>query len=423
MSFELSYQQECARNAILSWYRSSDRKPWFYLAGFGGTGKSSVITAVTSSIRGNIIYAAPTGRAALVMSKKGCVGARTLHSLLYRPAGMSGNRQQIEKLRELIALSPGDGKGVALKADLTAQFQEELKTLPAESGRAKILTSALKTGLSNVKDLVSANPIFALNLESDLREANLLVIDEVSMVPESVITDALSFGVPVLVMGDLGQLPPVKAISPFSKEKPDFELQEIHRQAKDSPIIYLATLARQGKRLPLGTHGNCIVTRESLEEEALAADQIIVGRHVTRWATNDKVRMLQGRTGILPNPGEKVICRHNDAKRGLLNGDQFIVDDCKDTGKHQCMLSIHNEDLSLRLPCWKAYFHREEPNPYMKKDAGCMDHSYAITANASQGGQWPTVYVRDESKYFRGAESKWLYTACSRPTTKLVVRV
>lgn len=423
MSFSLSAEQERARTAILAWYRSPARKPWFYLAGCAGTGKSQTITSTTSNIKGNIIYAAPTGRAALVMSKKGCVGARTLHSLLYRPAGMSGNRQQIEKLRELIALPVGDSKGATLRTDLTAQFQEELKTLPVESGRAKILTSALKTGLSNVKELVSANPIFTLNLESDLREANLLVIDEVSMCPASVIEDALSFGVPVLVMGDLGQLPPVKAISPFTKEKPDFELIEIHRQAKDSPIIYLATLARQGKRLPLGIHGNCIVTRESLEEEALAADQIIVGRHVTRWATNDKVRTLQGRTGFLPNPGEKVICRNNDAKRGLLNGDQFVVDDCKDTGKYQCMLSIHNEDLSLRLPCWKAYFNREEPNPYMKKDAGCFDFSAAITANASQGGQWPTVYVRDESKYFRGAESKWLYTACSRPTTKLVVRL
>lgn len=423
MSFELSHQQECARTAILSWYRSPNRKPWFYLAGCAGVGKSATITATTSSIKGNIIYAAPTGRAALVMAKKGCVGARTLHSLLYRPAGMSGNRKQIEMLRELRDMPTGDSKGSALRASLSAEFQEELKTLPPESGRAKVLTIALKTGLSNVKDLVSANPIFSLNLESDLREAHLLVIDEVSMCPESVISDALSFGVPVLVMGDLGQLPPVKATNPFSKEKPDYELTEIHRQHKDSPIIYLATLARQGKRLPLGTHGNCIVTRESLEEEALAADQIIVGRHVTRWATNDKVRQLQGRTGILPNPGEKVICRHNDAKRGLLNGDQFIVDDCKDTSKYQCTMSVHNEDLSLRLSCWKAYFHREEPNPYMKKDAGCFDMAQSITANAAQGGQWPTVYVRDESKYFRGAESKWIYTSVTRASEKVVVRV
>ncbi len=421
MSFELSADQERARAAILSWFRSPNRKPWFYLAGCAGTGKSSVITATTASIKGNVIYAAPTGKAAMVMAKKGCFGARTLHSLLYRPAGMSGNRQQIEQLRELRNLPSGDVKAKSLISSLLSQFQEELKAVPPESGRAKVLTLAIKTGLLNVKDLISANPIFSLNLESDLREASLLVIDEVSMVPESVIADVLSFGVPVLVQGDMAQLPPVMSTSPFQKEKPDFELTEIHRQSKDSPIIYLATLARQGKRLPVGTHGNCIVTREKLEQEAMAADQIIVGKHVTRWATNDKVRELLGHAGVLPNKGEKVICRHNDPKRGLLNGDQFIVDSCTDSSKHQCTLSISNEDISLRLPAWKAYFHREEPNPYMKKDAGCFDMAYSITCHSSQGSQWDNVYVYAER--FPGQGPQWLYTGISRAAQKVVVRV
>jgi DNA polymerase III delta prime subunit len=122
---QLSAEQERARAAILSWYRSSDRKPWFLVEGPAGSGKSSVITATTDSIDGKVLYAAPTGRAALVMRKKGCPHAMTLHSLLYTPKGMGGNRKQVELLRDLQS-----GKDV--KAQLMSMLQAELVVLEAQ---------------------------------------------------------------------------------------------------------------------------------------------------------------------------------------------------------------------------------------------------------------------------------------------------
>jgi exodeoxyribonuclease-5 len=423
MNIELSAEQERARAAILSWFRSSDRKPWFYLQGYAGTGKSSVITATTSCIDGRVIYAAPTGKAALVMHRKGCHGARTLHSLLYRPAGMSGKREQIEQLRELKNLQPQAPRAAELRSALGKQFQEELKTLDPESMRFKLLTQALKQNLSNVKDLTSSNPLFNVNEESDLKGAELLVIDEISMVPKAVVEDALKFNVPILVQGDPGQLPPVMAQGFFTKVQSDFTLTEIHRQAKDSPIIYLATLAREGKTLPLGYHGDCLVTRDVTDEMAMGADQIIVGRHKTRHATNDKVRELLGFTGPIPKEGERVICRKNNHQLGLLNGDQFTVKGCKVLSVDKCIISVENEDLSLRCKAHRDYFEKKEPNPWTAKEAESFDFSYAITCHASQGSQWDNVFVRDESKYFAGLERQWLYTAASRAAKKLTIRV
>jgi exodeoxyribonuclease-5 len=422
MSISLSAEQERARCAILANLRSPHRKQCFFLIGPAGSGKSSVIMATTESVKGNVIYVAPTAKAALVMRRKGCPNPRTIHNLLYRPAGMSGNRDQIEMLRELRNLPSGDGKVSTIKSTLTAQFTEELKTLPADSSRAKILKMALASNLNKINELVSSNPLFTLNLESDLREASLLVIDEVSMLSAPIMDDILSFGVPVLAQGDLNQLPPVRAVSYFADKKPDFELTEVHRQAKDSPIIYLATLARQGLRLPLGAHGNCLVTNESLEEEAMAADQVIVGTHKMRWGTNDKMRGLLGFTSQFPVPGDRLICRSNNHKLGLLNGDQFKTTSFKDMGA-QCRIGIENEELSTTVTCHREYFFRKEPNPWTKKSAECMDFSYAITCHSAQGSQWPTGYVRDESKTFKADSHRWLYTALTRFSEKVVVRV
>jgi exodeoxyribonuclease-5 len=425
---QLSAEQERARAAILSWYRSSDRKPWFLVEGPAGSGKSSVITATTDSIDGKVLYAAPTGRAALVMRKKGCPHAMTLHSLLYTPKGMGGNRKQVELLRDLQS-----GKDV--KAQLMSMLQAELVVLEAqfeidrknnsncrEPGRIKSIKDALKSGLTQLGDLVSASPLFQLNPESALKDADLLVIDESSMVPEAVLQDALSFGVPILLQGDRNQLPPVKSTSPLLTTAPDFSLQEVHRQAKDSPIIYLATLARLGKSLPLGTHGNCLVTQDACEEEAMAADQIIVGTHKRRWAVNDRAREIMGYKGIFPNIGERVICRSNDHKVGLLNGEQFKVTFFKE-GKYSSRIGVSNDELSTIQSCHNDYFHHKEPNPYTKKSAQCFDFGWSITCHSAQGGQFPSVYVVDESRKFGADRNRWLYTAATRPSEKLVVRI
>ena len=70
------------------------------------------------------------------------------------------------------------------------------------------------------------------------------MIDECSMVDEELGRDLLSFGKPILVLGDPAQLPPVKGGGFFTETAPDVMLTEIHRQAEGSAIIRASRAAR-----------------------------------------------------------------------------------------------------------------------------------------------------------------------------------
>src|SRR5215210_9157695 len=106
-------------------------------------------------------------------------------------------------------------------------------------------------------------PQFVLNRQSPVARASLIIIDECSMVDEELGRDLLSFGQPVLVLGDPAQLPPVKGGGFFTEGEPDVMLTEVHRQARDNPIIRLSMVVREGGRLPHGRHGESRVLRRS----------------------------------------------------------------------------------------------------------------------------------------------------------------
>jgi exodeoxyribonuclease V len=62
---------------------------------------------------------------------------------------------------------------------------------------------------------------FVVNAESPVRDCKL-VVDEFSMVPGEMADDLLAFDKPVLVVGDPGQLPPIRGgRAPFVTSRPD----------------------------------------------------------------------------------------------------------------------------------------------------------------------------------------------------------
>src|SRR3984885_9390835 len=73
-------------------------------------------------------------------------------------------------------------------------------------------------------------PTFTLNADGPASKAGLIVIDECSMVDAELARDLLSFGKPILVLGDPFQLPPVKGGGFFTEGAPDVMLTHIHRQ-------------------------------------------------------------------------------------------------------------------------------------------------------------------------------------------------
>ena len=179
---EWTPEQDRALKAVDRWLSKGDAQV-FRLFGYAGAGKTTLARHFAEHVGGEVAFAAFTGKAAHVMRAKGCVGATTIHSLIYRPD------------------TDDDG---------------------AEA------------------------PSFTLRRDAPASKADLIVIDECSMVDEELGRDLLSFGAPVLVLGDPAQLPPVKGGGFFTDADPDFMLTEIHRQAADNPIIRLSMNIREG---------------------------------------------------------------------------------------------------------------------------------------------------------------------------------
>src|SRR5437667_7690744 len=118
-------------------------------------------------------------------------------------------------------------------------------------------------------------PSFDLWHEGPAAKAKLIVIDECSMVDAELGGDLLSFGVPLLVLGDPAQLPPIQGGGFFTAAEPDAMLTEVHRQAIDDPIVHLSMAVREGRRLAPGSYGDTqVVRKDALDpERVLAADQ------------------------------------------------------------------------------------------------------------------------------------------------------
>jgi exodeoxyribonuclease-5 len=102
-------------------------------------------------------------------------------------------------------------------------------------------------------------PSFELWDDAPVSRAKLIIIDECSMVDAELGRDLLSFGVPLLVLGDPAQLPPIQGGGFFTEAEPDAMLTEVHRQAKDDPIVRLSMQVREGTGLAPGIYGETAV--------------------------------------------------------------------------------------------------------------------------------------------------------------------
>lgn len=424
---ELSPEQQRCATAINEWALDPDSSQIFYVSGLAGTGKSTIVMQVMGALEEAhdlvILYAAYTGKAALVMRQKGCREASTIHKLIYLPAG--SKKADLDSKKEDFIV-----QCTQLKAEYGQDYN--VNTHPS----IKSLIKQIKILEQNVH-----SPIFRLNPDSPLSAADILVVDEVSMVGPDLAKDLLSYGVKVLVLGDPGQLPPVAGEGYFTKREPDFTLTEIHRQAKDSPILQLATQARLGQRLKEGTYGNCEVIRQITPEMALEADQILCGRNRTRHKNNARMRQLRGFSGPLPQPGEKLVCLRNNHEKGLLNGSLWTVVRCSKYSKSKYSLTVKPEDggLPVTVLAHSAYMERygdSDSDPdwidkleedvkgigFEMREAESFVYGSVLTVHKAQGSQWDNVLILDESRSFGNDAKKHLYTAITRAARKVTVR-
>ena len=403
-----SPQQKTALQSIKNWYRTRDSSV-FRLFGYAGTGKTTLAKHIGDEVVGDgVLYASYTGKAALAMRERGCEKATTIHSLIY-----TAREKSHERLRELenelgercnaIAKMAGtDFEKARSKDTEVIRLEEEIKL-----ERRKI-----------------AQPSFKLNPESPLVEASLVIIDECSMVDARMGEDLLSFDVPILVLGDPAQLPPVGSTGFFTRQRPNFLLDEIHRQAGDNPIINLATLTRNQEPIRLGSYGDSMVIRkEDIDAElAQSCDQILVGRNKTRHSINRRIRDLKGfTTGV--TKGDRVVCLRNDHDLGLLNGSLWDVVETFPGMTDRIFMTLEGMDGEVNVESHLQHFERRSDDLplYERMDAQEFDYAYAITVHKAQGSQWKSVLVFDESFCFRQDKYKWLYTALTRAQDRVIL--
>lgn len=360
-----SPQQDRALKAVSTWLKDPGAPQVFRLFGYAGTGKSTLAQHLAEDV-GKVLYGAFTGKAALVMRRKGCKGASTIHSMIY-------------------AIDEDGAEG----------------------------------------------PTFRLNEDSKVKGADLVVIDECSMVGEELARDLLSFGTRVLVLGDPAQLPPVKDAGFFTEAKPDVMLTEVHRQARDNPIIRLSMAVRQGERLDLGDYGAArVLTRGQFDHsDVLGADQVLVGMNKTRQTYNERIRDLRGfADSPWPKPDERLICLRNDRPNKLLNGSMWTVVKCRPGKKELLNIEVLPEDADQHAPPKKVKVHpaffagdEGELSWQVRRESSEFTFGYAITVHKAQGSQWDNVFLFDEGGVFRDDARRWLYTGITRAAERITI--
>ena len=289
---------------------------------------------------------------------------------------------------------------------------------------------------------------------------NIIVVDEVSMVPKSMIDMLLHHKVYIIFLGDPFQLPQIdKNETHTLLDNPHIFLDQVMRQAAESEIIQLTMKIRNGEKIDFMNGKEVIIApRASLVTGHLTwADQIICATNASRISLNNQMREILGYSG-LPQDGEKMICLRNywedfseDGSSSLVNGMTGIIknpfesfriapmyvkmknhkmdiiqgDFISDDGK--TFNSVEMDKGMITTGEFSLDWRETYALGKLKNKIGDIiprefTFGYAITCHKSQGSEWDKVLVIEENFPFDKKEhARWLYTAISRSAEKCVL--
>ncbi len=393
---EFTLKQEEAIRVTTERYNRGEK--YTVISGYAGTGKSTSVAAIVQSLPHidpdvDVVYTSFTGKAVNVLRQKGNKNVSTLHRLLYMH-----------------------------------------KMLP--NGKF------IKTNV-------------------DFIPYRVVVVDEVSMVSMELIQDLFKYPVYVIFLGDPGQLPPIdKKNDNHLLDTPHIFLEEVVRQAAESDIIRLTMQIRDHKPIAYQKSNEVIVaSKGDLSEGMLSwADIVLCGTNRVRNSLNQQMRELCGmRPEVLVDEGEKIICLQNywehtagDDGPPLMNGtigyasnvfeqnfyppkgmrikdNKIPIISATFTSEIDDNFGIMDMD-KYEFSQGKPYLSPQEHYRLYKNHnfsrliPKSFTYGYAITCHKAQGSEWEKVLVYEESfPYDKEEHARWLYTAATRSSKKLIL--
>jgi len=271
----------------------------------------------------------------------------------------------------------------------------------------------------------------------DFVKGDLIIVDEASMVDETIWKDLISYEIPIIAVGDHGQLPPIKGKFNLMEE-PDLRLEKIHRQAEENPIIKISIVARNRgviPRIPYGPKVKVLNRRdpeaqqevgdllESYNDETL----VICGYNTTRIKLNRHIRSVLGFESEDPQLGDTVICLRNNHQEGIYNGMIGKILSIKKESKNWLFADIQmSDDRIFSGPIYAPQFNNPQSLNHTDNRAKTMqgelfDFGYALTVHKSQGSQAKRVILFEErfKQMTDDMWKKWLYTGVTRAQEEL----
>ena len=392
MNIDLNTDQVYALYDLENWWNTQNKQV-IEVSGAAGTGKTTLIKYFIDRLElkmENVLFVAFMGKAAVQMARTG-LPAKTIHSAIY---------DYVESIAR----------------------DEDGKMIIKANGKPKIIHRF------ELKDHLS-------------KKIKLIVVDEGSMVDPNIGRDLLSFNIPVVVLGDLNQLPPVFG-DPFFLKEPDIILKQIMRQAENDPIVWLANQVLDGNELKPGVYGNSAVIRKSdiTDFNLKKADMIITGTNKLRYNINQYMReSIKGIKKLeYPHVNEKVICKKNNWGQSigdniyLMNGLTGFVDTIyRESYNKKSMKMDFRPDFSKKIFRGIEFDYKHmysvpgttnetDSNPYnFLYDK--FEYGYAITTHSSQGSSWENVLYFHEPFLTGDDNKKLLYTGITRASKSVVI--
>ena len=399
---KLTAEQSTALLAINHWLTKSSA-PEFVLAGYAGTGKTTLLGNFIDSQSKPVLTCAPTGKAASVLRRKLSGNARvsTVHSILYTPSTPSTDI--LDALKEQLIEDPTN-------RELQARMMEE---------KAALIQKKVKFNPKN---------------ETNIVPGSLIVVDEASMVSRRMREDLIATGARILFCGDAAQLPAVMSEDFFTNRKPDAMLEQITRQSAESPIIRLSMQIRLGQNLEVNETGCRRMPKAALPPtEWLRFDQIITGKNETRQKINRYIRKQKGFTRWWPFSGEKLVILKNERfdENMLINGVPAVAlndfsynDECGEVmGSILFEGSIINGYPFYKFPFESHYNDSAKPAAWQDLSGSIQaDFAHALTVHKTQGSEFDSVLLADDGMMANNLDfrRRFLYTAITRARREFV---